>query len=109
MPELDSLRGIAILSVLLYHGFAQIGTVGLFGVPAQYATLWSLSVEEHFYLLWPALMRRISKTGAMIACSTILVICPALRWIWGAGGYTWLVADGLALGAMLAVFVHGHS
>src|ERR1051325_2130641 len=32
-----------------------------FGVPAQYAALWSLAVEEHFYLLWPTLVHRLSK------------------------------------------------
>ncbi len=28
MPELDTLRGIAILAVVFYHGFAQCDTTG---------------------------------------------------------------------------------
>src|ERR1035438_4854467 len=33
----------------------------LFGVPSQYTVLWSLAVEEHFYLLWPAAVRVLSR------------------------------------------------
>jgi peptidoglycan/LPS O-acetylase OafA/YrhL len=82
----------------------------LFGVPMQYGVLWSLAVEEHFYLLWPAAVRALTKRVFIIAATSICVIEPFLRlyavhrgglWWWT---YTWLFADALALGALLAVF-----
>jgi peptidoglycan/LPS O-acetylase OafA/YrhL len=82
---------------------------GLFGVPAQYGTLWSLAVEEHFYLLWPAVVRSLSRRAISYSAIAIVVVCPMLRAIayklgfqYGAG-YTWLVADGLAIGSLLGV------
>lgn len=85
----------------------------LFGVPAQYAVLWSLAVEEHFYLLWPTFVRWLSRRGLFVACIALVIGCPTLRAIYylngyeyGAG-YTWLVVDGLACGALLAVLVRG--
>jgi len=80
-----------------------------FGVPAQYAALWSLAVEEHFYLLWPTLVRRLSKRTIAWCALAIVFLCPAMRalsyrlgWEYRSG-YTWLVADGLALGALVGV------
>ena len=82
----------------------------LFGVPMQYGPLWSLAVEEHFYLLWPAAVRALRKRAFLIAAASICVMEPLLRihalhrgglWWWS---YTWLFADGLALGALLAIF-----
>lgn len=82
---------------------------GLFGVPLQYGALWSLAVEEHFYLLWPTVVRSLSRRAISYFAIAILVICPMLRAIgyklglqYGAG-YTWLVADGLAAGALLGL------
>jgi peptidoglycan/LPS O-acetylase OafA/YrhL len=85
----------------------------LFGVPSQYGALWSLSVEEHFYLLWPAAVRHVSRRFLIWTCGLIIVVCPLLRafcywrrYEYGAG-YTWLVADGLAWGALLALLARG--
>jgi peptidoglycan/LPS O-acetylase OafA/YrhL len=80
-----------------------------FGVPGQYMALWSLAVEEHFYLLWPTVVRQLSKRAIAWCAIAVVVACPALRAVgyrlgynYGAG-YTWLVADGLALGALVGV------
>jgi peptidoglycan/LPS O-acetylase OafA/YrhL len=85
----------------------------LFGVPSQYGALWSLSVEEHFYLLWPAAVRNVSRRFLAWTCVLIIVVCPLLRafYYWRhyeyGAGYTWLVADGLAWGALLALLARG--
>ncbi|HXM99034.1 MAG TPA: acyltransferase [Candidatus Dormibacteraeota bacterium] len=89
----------------------------LFGATMSYAVLWSLAVEEHFYLLWPSAVRRISDTHLMILALVISVISPLLRYIchlhasamhvidYGCAFYTWNVADGLAWGAFLALAI----
>ncbi|MGA3103135.1 MAG: acyltransferase [Terriglobales bacterium] len=86
---------------------------GLFGVPMQYGVLWSLAVEEHFYLLWPAAVRSLTRHRVAITAAIICAVCPCLRAFYfirryDAGtGYTWLVADGLATGALLAALARG--
>jgi len=210
MPELDSVRGIAILMVLFYHGFAsRYGTAGMsglpkflvsltgpgwtgvnlffalsgflitgilldskeetsyyrrfyfrralrilpayyallllllaggtyvangdsvswkflglstlylanvtvfFGVPMQFGVLWSLAVEEHFYLVWPVIVRNLSRSAVCVSASLIAVAATIARVVASRlgfdcfGHYTWLVADGLAFGALLAAFVRG--
>jgi len=210
MPELDTVRGIAILLVLFFHGFAEFGTVGLsglprlfvlatmtgwmgvnlffvlsgflitgilldsrekpryyrsfyirralrilpayylllvvlwllprigvvdrpiswgyiglsfiylsnvtnlFDVPMQYGPLWSLAVEEHFYLLWPAAVRFFSRrrlaylaTGIFLGCAALRAIAFGLKYSVvqvQSPPYTWLAADGLAAGALMALY-----
>lgn len=76
----------------------------------DYGPLWSLAVEEHFYLIWPVAVRIWSARRLAISASAICVIEPVLRaYAVGRGGlwwgpYTWLSADALALGALLALF-----
>jgi len=84
-----------------------------FGVPFQYAALWTLAVEEHFYLLWPTVVRSLSRKAIAICAFAIVLLCPVFRAIgyrlgyqYGAG-YTWLVADGLALGSLLGLLSRG--
>jgi peptidoglycan/LPS O-acetylase OafA/YrhL len=47
----------------------------LFGVPMQYGVLWSLAVEEHFYLLWPAVVCRLSGRNVIVCASVIAALC----------------------------------
>lgn len=84
-----------------------------FAVPMQYGALWSLAVEEHSYLVWPLVVRVTSRKSLAICALFVVLICPALRAIafirgdeYGAG-YTWLVADGLAIGSLLGLLSRG--
>ena len=84
----------------------------LFGVALAYPVLWSLAVEEHFYFVWPAIVRRVPLNGLLIVCVGGVLACPLLRFIsfHYANGfefnyYTWNSADGLACGAILAILV----
>jgi peptidoglycan/LPS O-acetylase OafA/YrhL len=86
----------------------------IIGVPLQYAPLWSLAVEEHFYFVWPVLVRRVSNKGLCFTLWGIVLVSPLLR---GFNFllpvrttdmsplYTWLNLDGLAMGALLAIWV----
>jgi peptidoglycan/LPS O-acetylase OafA/YrhL len=93
--------------------FYLSNVVGLFGVPMQYTVLWSLAVEEQFYILWPAAVRAFSRRGIVFATVAVILGCPVLRAIayklgfQYAAGYTWLIADELAFGALLAVLIRG--
>jgi peptidoglycan/LPS O-acetylase OafA/YrhL len=202
MPELDSLRGVAILSVVLYHGFfwsnnltglsglarivvnlTRFGWLGvnlffvlsgflitgilfgqkkaldyyshfyfrrvvrilpalyallfilcfvpeqsykylllsfcfcanlatLFHIPYTYPVLWSLAVEEHFYLLWPWAVRRIGTRWLYFLIVLLLVLAPVFRALAFErplpeefGSFTWQSWDGIAIGALLALLV----
>ena len=80
-----------------------------FAVPLQYGVLWSLAVEEHFYLLWPTCVRKLNLRGTTIAAGTICILALGCRIAAAKLGYnvfgyeTWLVADGLGMGALLAI------
>ena len=99
-----------VLSVLYLSNLAP-----LFGIGVAYPILWSLAVEEHFYLVWPWLANRLAARGLGILTLAIVVLSPAVRWFsfsWsvpeGVGKYTvydftWNSADGLACGALLAI------
>jgi peptidoglycan/LPS O-acetylase OafA/YrhL len=83
-----------------------------FGVPMQYGVLWTLAIEEHFSLRWPALVKMLSRRNVVAAATAIFFLCPMLRWLyvrlgWEMGDYTWIYADGLALGAVLAALIRG--
>ena len=82
------------------------------GIPMTYTMLWSLAVEEHFYFVWPVAVRVLSSRILMVLAAAIVCSEPLLRawyfvrgWPEGSGYLTWLVADGLAMGAILAMIV----
>jgi peptidoglycan/LPS O-acetylase OafA/YrhL len=93
----------------------------LIGIPVSYSVLWSLAVEEHFYFLWPALVRHTRNKTLMILCATVIIMTPVFRlmsyFIAAKSGlvsdfiydYTWNSLDGLACGAMLSVVLHEYN
>lgn len=84
----------------------------MFGITPQYGVLWSLGVEEQFYLFWPLAVRRLSRRQITIFAAAIVLFTPLIRyWAFQNGlqtglyFYTWFIADGLANGALLALFL----
>jgi peptidoglycan/LPS O-acetylase OafA/YrhL len=89
----------------------------LFGIALSYPVLWSLAVEEHFYMIWPMAARRISSAKLLWLLCAILVLSPISRFLYheqairtnragpGFGSFTWNHLDGLALGAIVAILV----
>ena len=81
-----------------------------FGISCDYGPLWSLAVEEHFYILWPAVVRKVTMRQIALVSASIVVVVPLMRAVSFALGhkvgldwYTWFVADGLAAGSLVAV------
>src|SRR5439155_2693112 len=81
------------------------GIVRSFGV---FDILWSLAIEEQFYMVWPWLVRQVSSRRLIHTCLVLLVFCPVARalWLangldfWGAYRLTFMRLDGLALGSL---------
>jgi peptidoglycan/LPS O-acetylase OafA/YrhL len=77
------------------------------------APLWTVSIEEQFYLVWPALMKRLKRRGMVIAgvvtflLATTVQLVLVLRGASSAYAYygTASRCDSLALGILLALFV----
>jgi peptidoglycan/LPS O-acetylase OafA/YrhL len=79
----------------------------------SFGTLWSISVEEQFYLLWPLVLWVTPRRHRLRATAAALVTAIAVRSILMAGGrgvepvyvHTFLRADALLGGALLAQVV----
>lgn len=77
--------------------------------PLVFNHLWSLSVEEQFYLVWPFLFTRLSRQTLSRLLTGVIVIVPIIRLVavlWVGDQYVWhteQVADGLAWGCLLAI------
>ncbi|HEY0681637.1 MAG TPA: acyltransferase [Steroidobacter sp.] len=71
---------------------------------------WSLSLEEQFYLIWPALIYRMSNRQVMAVCLALIMAMPLVRIVlWEPLGWMWLHmvfrADSFAVGALLAILM----
>ena len=73
--------------------------------------LWSLAVEEQFYLVWPIAVFFLSKRKLALLCGALLILTPLLRLVFApylSSGYaTYMLTpfrmDTLATGALLAI------
>jgi peptidoglycan/LPS O-acetylase OafA/YrhL len=104
-------RKYLFLSALFSANLAYLFNIR---VPHGPAVLWSLAVEEHFYLLWPLIVYLLDRRKLAILAVSIVVLTPVARGIAVAYGmpiddtiyvYTWFRSDGLALGALIAIWV----
>jgi peptidoglycan/LPS O-acetylase OafA/YrhL len=79
--------------------------------------LWFISLQEQFYLFWPAAMRKLSARGLLTAAAGLLAIATLTRW-YLASRHTWesriwcntfVQLDGIAFGIILAVVLAGRA
>jgi peptidoglycan/LPS O-acetylase OafA/YrhL len=84
----------------------------LFGASMGYGPLWSLSVEEHYYILWPTVVHKLHTRYLVVFLVLICAVVPIARGIsfhtghyQGLDSYTWFVADGLAIGSLMAILL----
>lgn len=103
-------------SYFILSTFFAANLAHMFGiaVPHGPGVLWSLAVEEHFYLLWPVLVFLLSRRRLVTLAIAIIVLTPIARGLAVAHGmpvdatvyaYSWFRFDGLALGGLLAIAV----
>ena len=78
-PALSAYARQELAPTLLHQGWAWLYVVNFFylfhpGADFRYlAHFWSLAVEEHFYLLWPLLVRALSPRGLGRACLLVAI------------------------------------
>lgn len=97
--------GFVLLSALYLANL-----VALFGVPMVYGPLWSLAVEEHFYLIWPLVVRFTTRRALTCISIAFCIGEPLIRAVGFMQGsdtyyYSWFRFDGLAWGALLALLL----
>ena len=77
------------------------------------APLWTVSIEEQFYLVWPALMKTLRRRGMIIAGIVTFLLATINQFVLALGGasagYAYYGSaarcESLALGILLALFV----
>ena len=83
-PAHFSWQALAAFFLLSGNWYTILGAT----LPAPVMFLWSISVEEQFYLLWPALVRGLSIRGIHFFCTGLLAASSAAIYLLAAHGAT---------------------
>lgn len=114
-------RGVANnqLSLWLYYSNWPTGIHGpsaFRGTVLNFSHLWSLAIEEQFYLIWPFVVRRCSPRKLAMVCLAAIVLAIPVRFgastLFGEFSPYYLTVcrlDPLAMGALTALAVRSHS
>lgn len=101
--------GRAVFAALTFH--LNVLEIAVGYLPAAWDVLWSLSVEEVFYLTYPLLLRFVRPPLLVVASGLLLIVVgPLARTVWAgnamAEDYGYLAGfDCIALGCLAAVAV----
>ncbi len=104
-----------VIPFLLFFGNWSYVWYGWPITPAD--PLWSVSIEEQFYLFWPPLVAKLTRRGIFYTCAALIVSANAVRLYSAALGEgkdhlwanTFTHVDSIAVGILLATWLRGRA
>ena len=118
IPFLNDHKGFPLPQFLLFALLMGNWSVAAFGWPAGVTgPLWSISVEEQFYLFWPPLVAKLSRKQIAIAATAMILIANSSRvaafFLHATQESLWVNTlahlDSIAGGILLAVILGGRA